>query len=310
MRIFLSWSGARSRALALALREWIPRVLDYAAPWVSAADVRAGARWNPDLDREIREADFGLVCLTPENVRSDWILFEVGALAGSLYQGAVCPLLLDVGVGELPVPLLQFQAKNADRDGVLDLLRSINAEAEAQRLAEVRLLELFEVFWPRLEARIQEIATSEGEHAHSRPDAEVLAEIAAEVREIKRELSSREVSAKPSSSSTASGPFRVRWSTDVSEKIGSVTILSSRHWPMYPGPDDAEELAQVSIDHVREYAVMAVAGTSLRKVAKQAGIKVGATKKFIEGSIPYERNARLWKRWYLRQLRGAVASAS
>jgi hypothetical protein len=52
-----------------------------------------------------------------------------------------------------------------------------------------------------------------------------------------------------------------------------------------------------------------VARTSLRKVAKAAGVKVGATKKFIDGSVPYERNARLWKKWYARELREGVAEA-
>jgi hypothetical protein len=50
-----------------------------------------------------------------------------------------------------------------------------------------------------------------------------------------------------------------------------------------------------------------VARTSLRKVAKAAGVKVGATKKFVDGSVPYERNARLWKKWYARELREGVA---
>jgi hypothetical protein len=63
------------------------------------------------------------------------------------------------------------------------------------------------------------------------------------------------------------------------------------------------------MDRIREHARAQVARTSLRKVAKSAGVKVGATKKFIEGSVPYERNARLWKRWYLKQAREGVAEA-
>jgi hypothetical protein len=63
------------------------------------------------------------------------------------------------------------------------------------------------------------------------------------------------------------------------------------------------------MDRIREHARNAVARTSLRKVAKAAGVKVGATKKFVDGSVPYERNARLWKRWYARELREGVAGA-
>jgi hypothetical protein len=71
----------------------------------------------------------------------------------------------------------------------------------------------------------------------------------------------------------------------------------------------AERAPDPSIDRVREHARRTVARTSLRKVAKAAGVKVGATKKFVDGSVPYERNARLWKKWYVRELREGVAES-
>ncbi len=63
----------------------------------------------------------------------------------------------------------------------------------------------------------------------------------------------------------------------------------------------------VSMERIRTYAREQVARTSLRKVAVRAGVKVGATKKFVDGSEPYERNARLWKRWYAREMREGAA---
>jgi hypothetical protein len=63
------------------------------------------------------------------------------------------------------------------------------------------------------------------------------------------------------------------------------------------------------MDRIRDHARRVVARTSLRKVAKAAGVKVGATKKFIDGSVPYERNARLWKKWYARELREGIAES-
>ena len=62
-----------------------------------------------------------------------------------------------------------------------------------------------------------------------------------------------------------------------------------------------------AMDRIRAHARAQVARTSLRKVAKSAGVKVGATKKFVDGSEPYERNARLWKRWYTRELKDGRA---
>lgn len=68
-----------------------------------------------------------------------------------------------------------------------------------------------------------------------------------------------------------------------------------------------ERVGDSAIDRIREHVKAQVARTSLRKVAKRAGVKVGATKKFIDGSVPYERNLRLWKRYYARDLREGVA---
>ncbi|HEX2079346.1 MAG TPA: hypothetical protein VHG08_16590 [Longimicrobium sp.] len=69
----------------------------------------------------------------------------------------------------------------------------------------------------------------------------------------------------------------------------------------------SERAGESAIDRIREHVRAQVARTSLRKVAKRAGVKVGATKKFIDGSVPYERNLRLWKRYYARELREGMA---
>ncbi len=69
----------------------------------------------------------------------------------------------------------------------------------------------------------------------------------------------------------------------------------------------AERDRDVSMERIRAYAREQVARTSLRKVAVRAEVKVGATKKFVDGSEPYERNARLWRKWYARELREGLA---
>jgi hypothetical protein len=69
----------------------------------------------------------------------------------------------------------------------------------------------------------------------------------------------------------------------------------------------SERAGESAIDRIREHVRAQVARTSLRKVARRAGVKVGATKKFIDGSVPYERNLRLWKRYYARELREGMA---
>ena len=67
MKIFISWSGLRSQALAEALRDWLPLVLHYAEPWLSKSDIKSGDRWSIEVAKELQETNFGVICVTREN---------------------------------------------------------------------------------------------------------------------------------------------------------------------------------------------------------------------------------------------------
>ncbi len=79
LKIFISWSGDRSRAVAEALRDWLPDVLPMAEPWMSA-DVEKGAKWSQSVSGELEKSNFAAVCLTPENLTAPWLLFDAVAL--------------------------------------------------------------------------------------------------------------------------------------------------------------------------------------------------------------------------------------
>ena len=108
MKVFLSWSGARSKFLAEALRLWIPRVIQSVKPWMSDEDISAGARWSKDLSLQLSEAKLGIICVTPENQNNPWLLFEAGALSKTLDHTNVCPFLHELSPGQLAGPLSQF----------------------------------------------------------------------------------------------------------------------------------------------------------------------------------------------------------
>ena len=80
MRVFISWSGSRGRALALALKEWVPKVIPGTVPFHSD-DIPKGADWHPNLIAALRDCQYGIFCLTPEGMQSQWLMFEAGALA-------------------------------------------------------------------------------------------------------------------------------------------------------------------------------------------------------------------------------------
>ena len=104
MKIFVSWSGERSHGVAEALRNWLPHVIQGLQPWLSSNDIDKGARWATDIASHLEESRVGIICLTPENIDSAWILFEAGALSKTVNQTFVCPYLVDLNLPMSKVP--------------------------------------------------------------------------------------------------------------------------------------------------------------------------------------------------------------
>jgi hypothetical protein len=73
IEIVLSWSGERSKAIARALYEWIPEVLQNAEPWMSERDIAPGCSGVADLLARLAQPRLGIVCLTPENTLNPWL---------------------------------------------------------------------------------------------------------------------------------------------------------------------------------------------------------------------------------------------
>ncbi|PUB10796.1 hypothetical protein [Paenisporosarcina sp. OV554] len=44
MKVFLSWSGDISKEIEKEFKEWLPNVLQFTKPFVSAEDIDAGTR--------------------------------------------------------------------------------------------------------------------------------------------------------------------------------------------------------------------------------------------------------------------------
>ena len=95
MKVFICWSGTRSRHLGEALREWLPQVILGTPPFFSPHDIESGARWLTKVQESLVEADAGIICLTRQNRSSPWLYFESGALANSERRPAILPYVLD-----------------------------------------------------------------------------------------------------------------------------------------------------------------------------------------------------------------------
>jgi len=184
MKIFISWSGERSRALAQALHDWIPLVLHYAKPFLSEADIEAGKRWGDAIAKELESSTFGIVCITRENVGSPWVLFEAGALAKSMPDSRVVPLLLDLDFKEITGPLAQFQAKKVEKSGIGEIVQSVNKQMPNSPVSEAQANKLFEALWHELEKSLATIPKQPSPTKHTRPQPEILEELVAGVRSL------------------------------------------------------------------------------------------------------------------------------
>jgi len=183
MKVFISWSGERSELLAKALRDWLPLVIHYIEPWLSQSDIEAGERWSIEIAKELESTNFGIICVTPENLNSPWVLFEAGALAKSMQDGRVIPLLLDLDFKNVSGPLSQFQAKKAENVGLRELIVSLN-KAGAEPVPDAKLSTLFNALVPELEKQIAAIPKAQAGTKNTRPQGEILEELVSSVRTV------------------------------------------------------------------------------------------------------------------------------
>jgi hypothetical protein len=161
VKIFVSWSGETSHKVALAIRDWLPAVIQQVAPWVSSEDLRKGSQWLPELSKELAETVEGIVCITSGNFDSSWLNYEAGALAKTTGQTRVRTALYGVTPSEIQGPLSEFQHTSlADKEDVRKLMQSINSSCE-HPLADERLSRAFEREWTTLETELGAIAPTE-----------------------------------------------------------------------------------------------------------------------------------------------------
>jgi len=116
MKVFISWSGANSKKLAEVLRNWLPAVLQLVKPYFTPSDIEKGTRWNSEITKELESSEVGILCVTRDNLHSDWVMFEAGALSKSLDKAHVCPVLFGIHNTDLAGPLKQFQTTEFQKE--------------------------------------------------------------------------------------------------------------------------------------------------------------------------------------------------
>src|SRR5678815_5923609 len=144
MNVFLSWSGRASHDVAMVLRKWLPYMLHSIRPFMSSVDIAKGERWSDELSSELKNAQYGIICVTPFNIHKPWMNFEAGSLARLPH---LTPFLFRVdrlALGQSP--LTQFQLIEFGRDDdhnkseFQKLIEDINREVSAEERLDPEVL--------------------------------------------------------------------------------------------------------------------------------------------------------------------------
>lgn len=249
MKIFVSWSGPISQQIAQEVRNWLPYVLQGVEPFITTADIDKGAKWQSEIVKELEESNFGIVCLTPQNLTSQWIAFEAGALAKHL-DGRVATLLFNLMPNDLSLPLSMFQATVFNFDELRKLVGDVNDVLSPQlRRPDAQLDKMFERFWPDLNDAVALILQA-ADAAPPTPEPSRLESMAQEMMAMLRQqnamLSSLIDTPTLRESALAKLYFQrgrspITWSKSMKELLGSlddeaIAELIMKHKPS-PDPD-------------------------------------------------------------------------
>lgn len=179
MKLFIGWSGALSKRIAEVLREHIGKVNPYIEPFVSTKDIAIGSPWESELFRELKSANYGILCMTGDNLSALWLFYEAGVLSlgtsmnNPNEQSRVAPIQFSgERAGSLKGPLAHFQSGSFSRDMMWRLTREMNAlcrklyaisaneEEKETYLKPKKLKAKFDADYERLEQEIRQILES------------------------------------------------------------------------------------------------------------------------------------------------------
>jgi hypothetical protein len=181
MKVFLSWSGPMSQAIARALHEWLPYVIQQCRPFISSGDISKGIRWNDVLTEELKDAEFGIVCVTPYNVTCPWLNYEAGALTNAIDTNNVSPFLVNIRPSQVSGPIAQFQATVYDslnNDDIYKLVYSLNGKLPAEsQIGDDILRDTVNTWWPKLKDKLDALTQGGDETLSGMPWLLTLQEI-------------------------------------------------------------------------------------------------------------------------------------
>lgn len=99
MKIFVSWSKNKSRLLAEETKKLIESIFDNSIEFFFSPQMYKGTRVDHEIHMNLLNSDMCIVCITSENFKNPWLLYEAGVVFGANYAntdgGIVVPILFE-----------------------------------------------------------------------------------------------------------------------------------------------------------------------------------------------------------------------
>jgi len=170
MQIFISWSGKTSYRAAVLIRDFIHSQFPVLEPWVSADDIRHGSRWSPDLIKILNQITYCILCLDPSNHQSQWLNFELGAIAKTIGKSSIKVFLFELRPNELRGPMTQYQPVKVEKHDFQRLLEDIQAHFPHIEITQDELTAKLDAAWPDFFSAISQISLESNDDSDSIED--------------------------------------------------------------------------------------------------------------------------------------------
>ncbi len=178
MKIFVSWSGLQSAAVAEALKEYLPMINNAFDLWLSSDDISKGSRSTLEIAKALAAARAGIICLTPNNLTSPWILFEAGAIAKQVENPLACTLLIGaLEPSDVTKPLGEFQHTRLKEKELLQLVMNLNKAAGENARNDTEIAKAFKLCWPELQEKLDNLPSDGPTQRPERKAQEMLEEL-------------------------------------------------------------------------------------------------------------------------------------
>lgn len=223
VKVFISWSKPRSHEVAKAFADFLPRVIqECERPFVSSS-IRKGDGWFGRIATELEAARVGIVFITAENQREEWLNFESGAMLTRVGEQQLCPVLIGLPSAEYTGPLKNLQLTTfEDKEEMRKLILDIH-ELSDSTVDRAVIIDAFDDRWERFmqaaangmaEFSVEPVAESEERGTGDKLD---------EALELLRGLS-RESRRSWSSETQSTNAVRAAWAQVRSFKSGHLSF--------------------------------------------------------------------------------------